>query len=169
MLRQISKLIEPVRRSIRLAIGRCVIEAVKDSSGLQTLKVSLLDGEIKELERVQEFGFTSSPPVGSEGVCVFVGGTRSNGICIATDDRRYRVKTEEGQTAIYDQSGAMVFLKNDGTIELGQGVMEKILLGETFQTFFNAHTHTGNLGVLTSPPTTPSSVTELSQTIKTGA
>ena len=41
------------------------------------------------------------------------------------------------------------------TIELGAGAAEKLVLGDTFLAFFNAHTHIGNMGAPTTPPTVP--------------
>jgi hypothetical protein len=51
-------------------------------------------------------------------------------------------------------------------IELGKDSLEKALNGETFQKLFNSHTHLGNLGAPTSPPTAPSTTAELSGTLK---
>ena len=51
-------------------------------------------------------------------------------------------------------------------VEIGSGALEKILNGETFQTLFNTHTHSGNLGYPTSPPNTLSTAAELSQKVK---
>lgn len=50
-----------------------------------------------------------------------------------------------------------------GKIELGAGATEKAVLGDKFMTLFNSHTHVGNLGAPTSPPTKPMTPGELSQ------
>ena len=52
-------------------------------------------------------------------------------------------------------------------IELGTGAIESLIKGETFQQLFNSHTHIGNLGAPTSPPTVPLTGSELSQVTKT--
>jgi hypothetical protein len=54
-------------------------------------------------------------------------------------------------------------VNHSDAIELGDGKLEKMLLGETFQKFFNAHTHIGNMGAPTSPPMQPSTSLELSK------
>jgi hypothetical protein len=41
------------------------------------------------------------------------------------------------------------------SIELGKGAQELAILGNSFLTLFNSHTHIGNLGAPTSPPTLP--------------
>lgn len=55
---------------------------------------------------------------------------------------------------------------NSPLVEVGGGALEKVLNGETFQTFFNQHTHVGNLGYPTSAPNVLSTATELSQKVK---
>ena len=51
---------------------------------------------------------------------------------------------------------------SDGDIKFGSaGASENLILGVVFQTFFNAHLHIGNLGVLTGVPTVPMSASEL--------
>jgi hypothetical protein len=52
-------------------------------------------------------------------------------------------------------------------IELGEGAVEAVIKGNTFQSLFNAHTHIGNLGAPTSPPVVPLSGSELSTISKT--
>jgi hypothetical protein len=51
-------------------------------------------------------------------------------------------------------------------IELGVGAVEKILNGETFQTFFNEHEHLDGFGIPTSPPMTLSDPSHLSVIVK---
>lgn len=48
------------------------------------------------------------------------------------------------------------------TIELGKGAKELAVLGNSFMTLFNSHTHLGNLGAPTSPPTLPMTIQQLS-------
>jgi phage gp45-like len=47
-------------------------------------------------------------------------------------------------------------------VNIGDGALEKVLKGETFQARFNSHTHIGNAGVATSPPQVPSPASDLS-------
>jgi hypothetical protein len=48
-----------------------------------------------------------------------------------------------------------VTIDHTSTIELGAGAAEKLVLGDTFLTLFNSHTHFGNMGAPTSPPIQP--------------
>jgi hypothetical protein len=54
-------------------------------------------------------------------------------------------------------------VNHSDAIELGDGKLEKMLLGETFQKWFNDHQHIGNMGAPTSPPMKPSIPAHLSQ------
>lgn len=56
---------------------------------------------------------------------------------------------------------------NSPAIELGELALEQVIKGNTFQALFNTHTHTGNLGLPTTPPMVPLSGTELSKITKT--
>lgn len=163
-------------------IGRAVISAVDDSKNIQLMKIDLLADETKEgVERFQNYGFTSYPKAGAEGLVLFVGGDRDHGIVVNVDDRRFRLKNlAEGEVALFTDEGDKIHFKRGNVIEIqtqhakiisndveiGSGVLEKILNGESFQTFFNSHTHVGNMGAPTSPPQLPSDPSHLSTKVK---
>ena len=179
ILKMVNKIIEPHVRSARLMVGRVVADLVIDLTGIQTVQASCLAGEIREFERMQNYGFTSVPlSQSAEGVAVFVGGNREHGIIVALDDRTFRLKNLlPGQTAVYDLAGSFVKLSADSRgefftlteLRLGNTLtVENALKGISFQGFFNAHVHIGNLGVATSAPPVPSTVAELSQSVKLG-
>ncbi len=123
-LEGLSRIIEPMLRPLRQRIlsivSRAILESVKDSGGIQMVKVSLLEGETREgLERVQNFGFTSNPPEGAEAVAVFAGGNREVGFIIACDHRQYRFKPlASGESALYTDDGTVIHLKKGGIIEV---------------------------------------------------
>jgi phage baseplate assembly protein V len=69
------------------------------------------------VERFQNYGHTSNPHPGAEGVMVSVGGNQDHGIVIAVDDRRYRLTgLAEGETALYDDLGQKVYLTRNGIV-----------------------------------------------------
>lgn len=180
----IIKIIDPIKRRALMTVGRAVILAVQDDKKMQLVQASLLADETKDdMERFQNYGFTSNPLPGCEGVGVFIGGEREHGIMISVDDRRYRLKSlGAGQVAMYDAFGSKMTFKNDGNIEIecttkvsiksslvdiGAGALEKVLNGETFQNFFNLHVHNSSVpGSPTGPPMTPSTIAELSAAVK---
>jgi len=103
-----------------LTVARCVVSLVNDGTKMQTLQVELLKREIRDnIERVQNYGFTSHPHPGAEGVVVFVGGNRDLGLCVAVEDRRYRlVGLQQGEVAIYTDEGDNIVLKRGNVIEV---------------------------------------------------
>lgn len=107
-----------MKRRVMGMVGRAIINAVNDGSGLQSLQIEVLDDELHdEVERFQNYGFTAHPRSGAEAIVVRVGGTASHGIVIAVDDRRYRLRSlKEGEVAIYDDRGQIVHLKRDGIL-----------------------------------------------------
>lgn len=123
ILDTINRAVAPLRHRVMLAIGRCVLQATKDDKGMQTARLSLLASEEREgVERMQEYGFTSRPLDGCEGVAVFVGGDRGHGVVVATDDRRHRKRgLQKGETAMYTDEGDYVLMKRGRIIEVVAG------------------------------------------------
>ncbi|MEE9357460.1 phage baseplate assembly protein V [Candidatus Vondammii sp. HM_W22] len=108
------RLLAPLTRRLRIMVSRAVINLVNDGHGLQEVQITLLADETAEVERVQEYGFTSNPQPGAEAVALAVGGSRAHTIVIATDDRRYRLKgLASGEVALYDDMGQSFILHRD--------------------------------------------------------
>lgn len=94
------------------------------------------------------------------------------------------LKTKSGHELTLDDDGEVVLLANgngkssirfeqDGTvtitaekIKLGASASEKVVLGDTFMQFFNAHVHPTGVGP-SGPPTQPMSTSQLSQKVTT--
>ncbi len=114
------KLLAPLVRRIRLALGRGIVRLVNDSKGIQELQLALMANETRSnIERFQEYGFTSCPKEGAEAAVMFLGGNRDHGIAIAVDDRRYRLKgLESGEVALYTDEGDKIVLKRGNKIEV---------------------------------------------------
>jgi phage baseplate assembly protein V len=116
---------EAMANRVRMMIGRAIIGLVNDAAKAQEVQIELLDEEIQDgAERYSNYGFTSVPHAGAEAVVVCIGGLRSHGIVIATEDRRYRLTgLADGEVAIYDDLGQKVHLARDGIrIETDQKV-----------------------------------------------
>ena len=69
-----------------------------------------------------------------------------------------------GKDAVIN-AGGNITLKS-GTVNLGSNAMEPLVLGNTFLTYFNTHTHGTGVGPST-PPMVPMTPGQLSQTVKT--
>ena len=100
---------------IRSILGRGVLSASKEETKLRSIDAEYLPGEILEgLEHFEPYGFGSRAFKGSEVLSVFFNGDRSHGIVLVTADRRYRLKLEEGEVAVFDDQGQKIHLKRDG-------------------------------------------------------
>lgn len=118
MIGELNRYIAPLKRKILSMIGKALIEAVNDNTKLQTVKISLLKDELAdEVDRVQNFGFTSNPPVNSEAVAISAGGDRGNMIVIVVDNSETRLTgLESGESAIYNAFETFIKLLKDKKI-----------------------------------------------------
>lgn len=116
----LERVLQGMQRRVMLTVGRAVIRKISDDPKMQSVQAELLKGELRDsLERFQNYGFTSVPHPGAEGVAVFVGGNRDHGILVAVDDRRYRLKgMQGGEVALYTDEGDKVHLKRNREIEV---------------------------------------------------
>jgi len=81
------------------------------------------------------------------------------------DGGQLRIVIEMGQDQIRMENNKVII--NSNNIELGESAVQALIKGNTFQTYFNSHTHIGNLGAPTSPPVVPSTPDHLSTVSKT--
>lgn len=110
------RLIEPILKRIALIVGRCVVFATRYKDGEMLADVELIAGEKRRgLDFLQQFGFSSRPKGKVEGVALFVGGSRDNGIVISTRGECPDLK--EGEVRVHSPFGTMITLKEDGSIE----------------------------------------------------
>lgn len=116
-------LIARLLRSVGMMVGRAIIRLSDDSQSIQTLQLDLLRGETQpRVTRFQEYGFTSNPLPGAEAAVIFLGGARSQGLVIATEDRRYRlVGMQGGEVALYTDEGDHIWFKRGRVIEMTAG------------------------------------------------
>jgi phage baseplate assembly protein V len=133
---------------------RGVIKAAKDTGAIQELQLALLDGEVREnVEHVQCYGLTSTPPAGTEAVALAVGGNRDHLLVVATGGPDRPTGLLPGEVALYGPGGILAKLTADGKLLLGgddadDPVVRKSDL-QAAVAAFNGHTHAA--GTLTSP------------------
>lgn len=110
-------LLEPIMAKIRLMVGRCVIIASKYGDGELLTDIELLAGEKRRgVEFLQQFGFSSRPNGDVEGIALFVGGSRDNGVVIST--RGECPDLEEGEVMVHSPNGQKILLKSDGSVNI---------------------------------------------------
>ena len=91
LIRVVERLIAPLRRRVLLMVSRGVVRLVDEAPARQRLQVEGYAGEILDgVERVQEYGFTSCPPLGADAVVLACGGMRQHPIVIAVEDAPVR-------------------------------------------------------------------------------
>lgn len=108
-------LIESLMAKLRLIVGRCVISASRYKNGELLADIELVAGERRRnVEFLQQFGFSSRPKGDVEGVALFIGGSRDNGVVISTRGECPDLK--EGEVRVHSPFGSSITLKNDGSI-----------------------------------------------------
>jgi phage baseplate assembly protein V len=124
----LNKMLAPLRTRVANMVSRAVVKLVDDSKKLQIVQIGLLDGETRdEVERFQQYGFTSAPKEGAEAVVFFVGGRRDHGLVLAVDDRRFRFHPlESGEVALYTDEGDSIVIKRGGNIEVTAAAKVKV-------------------------------------------
>lgn len=155
-------------RRLLMVFGRALINAVNDGGGLQLMQIQLGKDEIRDgTPRFAEYGFTSNPKPGARAIAVFMGGDRSNGAVVATDDPRYRpTGLKSGEVVIYDDLGQKVYLTRTGIVidaPLGLAILGNLVVtgaitaSEEVKAFnvhtVSAHTHPDPQGGSTGTPT----------------
>lgn len=112
-------LLEPIYNRLRLLVGRCIITATKYNKGDLEADVELIAGEKRRnIEFLQQYGFSSRPKGNVSALAVFVGGNRDNGAVIATNGDDFAANLEPGEVLVHSPHGQKILLKNDGSIEM---------------------------------------------------
>lgn len=112
--RTIRSMIAPLQRRLAMLAARAVVRLINDETSRQQLQLEILKDELRDgVERMQDYGFTSHPKPGCDAAVISVAGARSQAIAIVVDDRRYRLKLQEGEVAMYDDLGNCVKLLRD--------------------------------------------------------
>ncbi len=150
LLEEINRLLNPWKRRILLMAGKAIITAVKDTGKLQVLQLEIMKDELTEdVERIQEYGFSSRPPADSEAVLLCIGGDRANAVVIATDSAALRPRDlADGDSVLYNKAGVKVWAKGDLLRLL------TVLYNTNLDTIINTgilnHTHLDGTGAVTS-------------------
>lgn len=146
-LDDLENFLSPMKRAVLNMVGKAVIKAVDDTQKLQLMKIQTNADELQdEVERIQQYGFTSHPQNNAEAIILAIGGDPSNLIVIGTDDTRYRIKLAQGEVALYDDQGQFIKLKRNNKIEVKGGEVivgedadiESIVIGDSLKTYIDS-------------------------------
>jgi phage baseplate assembly protein V len=167
MIKEIQRMMQPLRVKLSNLVGRGVLSLVNNSETTKKLQGLFFANEkITDIEHFSEYGLETVPLTGAQILGVFKGGNRSNGVITNVHDRRYRpVDLAEGEVVIYtDEDGKAslhrIHFKRGkiihmlGTvIVLGTVAVALTLVNALFMTaVYNIHTHPESGGGTTSPP-----------------
>jgi len=139
---------KPFALRIRLIAARAVVHLIDDAAKLQLLQVEVLSGETRDqVERFQEYGYTSCPLPGAEAVALSIDANRNHMVAIKVDDRRYRkTNLKPGEVAMYTDEGDYILMKRGRIIEVNSGAHVKVIAPQC--TIDAASTHiTGTLQI----------------------
>lgn len=102
-------------RRVRGMVSRGVVAAVGAASKMQSLQVTIRDGEtVDDVEHFEPYGLTSRATPGAEAVVISVGGLADHPVAIVVADRRYRVTgLAAGEVCLHDDQGQRVTLYRD--------------------------------------------------------
>lgn len=117
---------QELSRRVAMTTTRGRMALVDDKKKLQQVQVELLADETKDnVERFQQYGFTSVPLEGAEVLCVFLGGGRDHGVVLSIDDRRHRLtELQAGDVALYTDEGTRIVLTRNQTINLACALLQ---------------------------------------------
>lgn len=106
--------LERLAARVRLMIGRGVLRLVDDAKAQQMVQLGVMAKETREMERFQDYGFTSVPQEGAEAIVAALAGRRDHLVALRIDDRRFRLKNlKPGEVALYDDLGNVIVFKRD--------------------------------------------------------
>ncbi|MBX9838736.1 MAG: phage baseplate assembly protein [Silvanigrellaceae bacterium] len=122
----IRKITSPLYERIVSIISICSINKTNDETNTQTAQCEFFKDDPREnLERWQNYGITSVPPNGSEGICLFHGGERESGYIIATEDKDSRpIGLKIGEVCIYTIEKDHIYFKKDNLIEIKTKILD---------------------------------------------
>ena len=170
-------LLEPIFNRMRLMIGRCVVIATKYNSHDLETDIELVAGEKRrDVEFVQQYGFSSRPKGDVSGIALFMGGSRDNGVVIAThgDGSEMSYELKPGEVLVHSPFGQKILLNADGDIVMKCDEGNKIICGNNLvvhgsveadqevsamvlgpRVNLSQHTHGSAVGPTTPPTPTP--------------
>lgn len=103
---------------LRGLFGRGRVTYVDDSGPVQQMQVTMNDLiTADDRYRVAEFGFTSSPPLGSDVLALHVAGDLSAGAVFATNHQPSRpTGLQAGESMLYSEDGKQIYITAAGGI-----------------------------------------------------
>jgi hypothetical protein len=105
---------------IQMMICKALLASVDDTQEIQLVKVIANEGEVQDgLERIQDYGFTSNPPLNGDAVILYIGGNKDHGVVIKAGAGAVRKKgLLTGEVSVYTRYGNYLHMKASGLNEM---------------------------------------------------
>jgi phage gp45-like len=150
-----------VRRLIRQELAPILMGSIQSNETVlrSTVQRFATEGQIQNLRSILPYGLSTKAPAQTPGLVVPIASDPTHLNVVGHFDGS-RPDLSDGETILYNSSGQLIYLK-EGKIQIGsKASAENLVLGQIFKAFMSQvleliaqHTHTGNLGYPTSPPT----------------
>jgi len=139
----LERFLKPIYSRIKLLIGRAIINGSSTGKNPCVDATLLADEKRTDIPLVQQFGFSSRPKGKTQAVIVFIGGSRDNGVAVATrgEDADMVANLAEGEALMHSPFGQKILFTKNGDVEVTVKPGKEIIY--TADTF----TVTGNLKV----------------------
>jgi phage gp45-like len=151
-----------------IGVGETVLYSTDDTGKTIKVKISLMNDGTLNIESNKDININCTNKLNITSASDVTASCSGNLVVHSQGDSTIscNAKTTISSTGEIDITSANKVVVKCDDVELGEGGVEKILNGETFQTFFNSHTHLGNIGFPTSAPIAPSNPSHLSNVVK---
>lgn len=118
--------------AIRSMIRRATLLATDDTGKQQKMRArGLADEEFKDVVRVQNYGFSSHPPAGAEGLVLALGGRSDRAMFLGMEHPEKRpVGLNEGESILYGPDGRKLHIQGDKILIDAAG-KEVVITGAT--------------------------------------
>ncbi len=117
MKRYVDRELAPVRRRLLAMANRAQVTGVVENLQRQNLQLQVQNEESgDDIERFQNYGMTSYPPVGSEAVVVALRGCLAERVAVAVEKKDLRPKGEQNDVIVYHAEGHQIRLTSSGQI-----------------------------------------------------
>lgn len=116
MIEHVKRAIEPLLIRIKTLVAKGVLASIEDSTEVQLFKISGIEDDVLEdVERIQEYGRSSYPPVESQVIYAALNGNKDHAVILKTAYDQARPKDmEEGDNIVWDIHGNLIELTAEG-------------------------------------------------------
>lgn len=112
---------ERLRVRVNTLVAKAIIGRVNDALKTQRLQLTILEGEVESnVEHMQPYGLSFTPPNGSECIALGIGGSRTHTVAICANNPGDRpAESPAGTGGLYTGGEWRVYINEAGVVCLG--------------------------------------------------